>query len=136
MPNMTLHRNFILRSKFGHAINFRTGKPTHVPPVCVAEAVAIGAQGVEDTVDVIGDEPKEEVHLAPHEREEHIMKAIEKLVARNERNDFTGAGLPDLRRMNALLDFEATKPERDMVWQKYQAIIAERDLMTPKDDDE
>lgn len=120
MPNFTLHRNFVLRSKFGHAINFRKGKPAWVPPVCVAEAVAIGAQPVDEDVDVIGDEPKV-VHLAPHEREEKIMEVILKLVARNERGDFTAAGLPDLRKMNGMLDFEATKPERDMVWQRYQA---------------
>lgn len=126
MPHFKLNRNHVLRTLLGHAINFRKGEPTWVPPACVNEAVAIGAEAVDGDVDVLGPEVEEKPPLAPHEREAQIMAAIERLVERNERNDFTGAGLPDLRKMNAMLDFEATKPERDMVWQKYQAAVAEK----------
>jgi hypothetical protein len=92
MPKFTLHRNYVMRTKYGHAINFRKGVATHVPPTCVAEAVSIGAQPADATVDVLGEEADDQIVLEPHERESKIYAAIEDLVARNERGRFYGLG--------------------------------------------
>jgi hypothetical protein len=135
MPEFTLHRNFVLRTTKGHAINFRKGKPTYVPPMCVPDAVAIGAQALDGDADVLGEEVAEPIPLTQPERDAKIREAIETMVGRNERNDFTGSGLPDIRKMNALTGFEVSKRERDRVWQAYQADVAEATLINPQDDE-
>jgi hypothetical protein len=76
MPEFTLHRNFVLRTTKGHAINFRKGKPTYVPPMCVPDAVAIGAQAVDGDADVLGEEVAEPIPLTQPERDAKIREAI------------------------------------------------------------
>jgi len=125
MPEFTLHRNFLLRTTKGHTIRFEKDKPTFVPPVCVPDAVAIGAVAVEGAVDVLPDEAPEPAILTPDQRKAKIREAIETMVARNERNDFTASGLPDLRKMNPLLGFDISSKERDDAWMEYRAEQAE-----------
>lgn len=121
MPKFTLHRNFVLRTTKGHAIAFVKGQPVEVPNVCVPDAVAIGAVAVNSTEgDVLGDEPEPEVVLTPAERKAKVFEAFKVMEERAERSDFTGNGMPDNRRIPAILGFEITKKERDTYWQNYR----------------
>lgn len=125
MPQFTLHRNFILRTTKGHAIQFKKGQPTNVPPVIVPDAVAIGAIPVDSSVDVLGAEEKEQIPLTPAERKEIVFKAFDTMKGRSERLDFTASGLPNAKRLPALTGFEVTSKERDDYWVEYRAIEQE-----------
>lgn len=120
MPHMTLHRNFVLRTTKGHAIRFKKGEPSLVPAVCVEDAVAIGAIAVEDgEADVI---PEEEVApvLTPTERLAEINKAFVTMTRRQERNDFTGNGIPNIKKLEQIVGFEVHSKERDSAWKAFR----------------
>lgn len=126
MPFFTLHRNFILRTTKGHSVEFKKGERAWVPPACVPDAVAIGAvpeDGREG--DVLGDEPTPVVTLEPDQRKAKLFDAFDKLVARQERGDFTAAGLPHLKRLETLVGFEVYNKERDEAWMAYSQAKAE-----------
>ena len=81
MPLFTLHRNHLMRTTKGHAIKFEKGKPVHVPPICVNDAVAIGAIAVDGDVDVLGEEEEVAIQLTPAERKAAIFGAFRTIVA-------------------------------------------------------
>jgi hypothetical protein len=119
MPQFTLHRNYTLRSTKGRSIAFVKDEPTYVPPFMVPEVVAIGGRAVDEDVDILPDDT-EETPLTPEQRAVAVREAIEKLVRRNERGDFTGSGLPDVRRLSAEVGFSVHSAERDKMWLAYQ----------------
>lgn len=120
MPMFTLHRHYLLRTTKGHTIKFLKGKPTFVPPLCVEDAVAIGAVPENEADgDVLGEEVVEVV-LSPAERKTKIRAAIEVMVRRNERNDFTGNGMPHLKKLEALTGFDVHSREREKIWQEFR----------------
>ena len=119
MPLFTLHRNYVLRTTKGHAISFVKDKPTNIPPVCVEDAVAIGARPVEGDADNINEAP-EPIILSSAERKERVFKAFRIMKARNERLDFTGTGIPNAKRLPQLLGFDITTKERDVYWQEFR----------------
>lgn len=117
MPYFTLHRNFTLRTTKGHTAVFVKDEPTWVPPMCVPDAVAIGAVS-QDTVDILGEESPV-VHLSPEEKEAKLFAAFEIMLNRSERSDFTASGAPHVKRLTKLCEFEVTNRERDSAWQTY-----------------
>jgi hypothetical protein len=120
MPQMTLHRNFVLRTTKGHSVRFVKGEPVLVPPICVEDAVAIGAIPVkEGEGDVIPEEPVVPV-LTQAERTAKINEALETMVKRQERNDFTGNGLPSTKKLEQLVGFEVHSRERDSAWKAFR----------------
>lgn len=126
MPLFTLHRNYILRTIKGHTIGFVKGKPTHVPPACIEDAVAIGAVPVDEKDgDVLGEEIKAQPSMTPDERKTKVFEAFGIMKARRERSDFTASGIPDARRLPALTGFELTSKERDAYWLEYRALEQE-----------
>jgi hypothetical protein len=120
MPMFTLHRSFILRTTKGHSIGFVKGVPSWVPPICIEDAVAIGAQPVEEGVSVLPPENAPVVELTPEQREQKLFKAFELLLARNERGDFTASNQPHCKKLTAIVDFEVPIPERDEAWRKFR----------------
>lgn len=124
MPFFSLHRNHILRTTKGHTIEFKKGVPVWVPPMCVPDAVAIGAVSDEE-VDVLGEEAKPVVTIPPEERKVKLFEAFDSLLNRNERGDFTASGLPHVKKLEALVGFEVSNRERDTVWQEYSQAKAE-----------
>lgn len=118
MPFFTLHRNFTLRTTKGFTINFVKGEPVWVPPMCVPDAVAIGAVS-DEAVDVLGEEAKPVVQLSPDERKGKLFHAFDVLLARNERGDFTASGLPHNRKLEELCGFDITNKERDAAWMEF-----------------
>jgi len=125
MPLFTLHRNYLLRTTKGHAIKFEKGKPVHVPPICVNDAVAIGAIAVDGDVDVLGEE--EEVVIPPTaaERKAKVFEAFRTMAGREIREDFTASGVPNAKRLPALMGFEITSKERDAYWLEFRASAQE-----------
>lgn len=121
MPLFTLHRNYVLRTTKGHTIGFKKGEPTHVPPPCVDDAVGIGAIPVDPKDgDVLGDEVVPQPSLSPSERKAKVFEAFGIMKMRNERGDFTASGIPNAKRLPALLGFELTSKERDAYWMEYR----------------
>lgn len=118
MPYFTLHRTHVLRTTKGHSIGFVKGERTWVPPVCVPDAVAIGAVPEEEGVDVIGEE-KVQIDLSPEERKAKLFAAFKTLLDRNTRGDFGANGLPTTRRLEELVGFEVTNKERDATWLEF-----------------
>ena len=121
MPLFTLHRNHTLRTTKGHTIVFVKGEPVWVPPVCVQDAVSIGALPQERIPDVLGDEPQPVVQLSIEDRDAKIRKAIVVLMERNDRGDFTASGLPSIKKLSDITGFDVTNSLRDTVWIAYTA---------------
>lgn len=116
MPEFTLHRNFVLRTTKGHAVRFEKNKPVFVPAVCVEDAVAIGAVAVVDGDGDVIPEEVVEIALTAAERKNKITEALMVMVRRQERSDFTGNGLPSMKKLEALTGFEVHSKERDSAW--------------------
>jgi len=116
MPQLVLSRNFTLATKRGHMITFKKGQPTWVPPSCVHDAAAIGAEDINGKVDPLGAEAGVVIPLSAAERNGQINAALSKLVARNEREDFTGSGAPNRAVLNNMLGFRVDKKELETLW--------------------
>jgi hypothetical protein len=123
MPLFVLHRNHILRTTKGHTIRFEKKRATHVPNVCVADAVAIGAVAVDSDVDVLGDEKVAPIPLTPDERKAQVFAAFATMSRREERLDFTASGVPDAKRVAAMTGFDVTARDRDKYWTEYKAEV-------------
>lgn len=125
---MVLGRSYTLATTKGHMIRFTKDLPVYVPPVCVPDAVAIGASPIEG--EPIPDlTPKEVVEntgpTEPAEREKELQGAIEKLVRTNARKDFTAAGLPSTDAMTRVLGYDVTAAERNTAWLLYSNLKAQ-----------
>ena len=127
---MVLNRNFTHASVYGHAVRFVKDKPTVVPNVIVRECVALGAVRADGKDAVV--EAKVSAKTAPEnvdDRMDAVLAAIEVMTERNERNDFTGTGLPNLNALSKQVGFRVDKTELARVWQERanRIILAERD---------
>ena len=131
MPMMTLRRTFRLATTKGHSVQFVADTPIFVPSSIAAEAVAIGAIAVDGTdIDITPKGPPQR-NAGPAEaaeREAEILEAINLLVQRNARDDFTAGGSPKARALSALLGYEAERREVDEVWSKRAEMIAAGEL--------
>jgi hypothetical protein len=131
MPNFTLHRNYVMRTTHGHTISFEKGKATHVPPICVPDAIAIGAIPEDAKITALGEETPEAVPLNTDQRKAAIFAAFTTMSSRTERSDFTASGVPNAKRMFPLTGFEVTTTERDARWVEYKAKLqADKDQDT------
>ena len=122
MPLFTLHRNFCLRTTKGHTISFEKGRAVHVPPICVPDAIGIGAVPVDKSVNVLGDEDEAEVILTPAERKAAVFDAFRQMKARDKREDFTASGVPNAKRLFPITGFEVTSKARDEYWMEFRTI--------------
>lgn len=117
-------RDRVVTSVLGHSIEFKKGEPTYVPPALHAEVMSLGAEP-EDADMPDPRDPKVptgvEEPTDPTKRGEDILAAIELIAARNSREDFTAAGAPHLKVLNAMLGWNVSAPERDAQWLRFQA---------------
>lgn len=125
MPFFTLHRTHTLRTTKGHTISFVKGEPAWVPPMCVPDAVAIGAVAQDEAVDVLGEEKAPPVQLNADERQAKLFAAFETMLSRTERSDFTASGLPHAKKLTEMVGFDVGNRERDSAWQAYTQAKAE-----------
>jgi len=115
---LILNKNHILTSTLGHAIAFRKGVPTHVPPIMYSAAIAIGAvpEDGSDPDVLVEAPPTSGAPLDPVERELAIRKAVDNVVARNERLDFTAAGVPTVGAVGDRLGWKPSAREIAQEW--------------------
>lgn len=127
MPMMKLHRSFRLATLKGHSIRFEKEVPVFVPNEVVAEAVAIGAVAVDGAeIDVTPKEPPKP-NAGPaeaQERENQILDAINQIVVKNDREDFTAGGIPKDKAISALVGYRVAKSEVATVWLKRAEMMA------------
>jgi hypothetical protein len=120
MPEFILNRNYMLTTTSGRSIQFVKGKPVHVPPMMVRDAVAIGATPADGSeVDVLDPDP---VDLVPKDmitRAENIYEAVVKIVAAGGRKDFTSAGSPHIKAVTRVLGWEPDPREIAKAWTDY-----------------
>lgn len=119
LPKLVTNRNVTLTSIYGHSIAFRAGVPTHVPPIVYQECLALGAIP-EDGVPVDPDAGRPVVGASPTDpgiRTTDIRKAIDILMGRNERGDFTAAGQPSIAAVSKIVDYKVSSKEIASAWQ-------------------
>lgn len=122
MAEYVLNRNFVLRSMTGHSVNFVKNVPTFVPALIEREARGIGAERVDGAnPDMLDPETPEVPPLSHDERAEQIRTAFALLVERNDSKDFTGAGVPSVKAVEKLVDFDVDRNELVALWQAYRA---------------
>jgi len=122
MAEYVLNRNFVLRSMTGHSVNFVKNVPTFVPALIEREARGIGAERVDGAnPDMLDPETPEVAPLSHDERAEQIRTAFALLVERNDSKDFTGAGVPSVKAVEKLVDFDVDRNEVVALWQAYRA---------------
>lgn len=122
MPQMVMGRNYILRTTAGHIVGFRKGEPVFVHPHVVDAAMAAGADFVE-----VAEKEKRQVEeaaaptpLSGDEREKRIFAAFHKMVTENSRDDFNGAGYPNMKPLREICGFAIDAAERNVMWEKYK----------------
>lgn len=116
--------NKTIITSVGYTFAFKADVPKNIPPLAVQECLAAGCHLVEGEKLTVG-EKKEVTALQGPEREDAICEAIKTLVARNERDDFTGAGKPDATKLSSLVGFVVYAAERDTLWVKTAAEIGD-----------
>lgn len=122
MAEYVLNRNFVLRSMTGHSVNFVKNVPTFVPALIEREARGIGAERVDGAnPDMLDPETPEVAPLSHDERAEQIRTAFALLTERNDSKDFTGAGVPSVKAVEKLVDFDVDRNELVALWQAYRA---------------
>lgn len=117
---LVLNRNFTLATTKGHVIEFKKGVPTNVPKAVYQEALSIGAQPPDGNEPVVEDDRKKDAAPQdPAERNPLILAAIEAIIERNEREDFTAAGSPTVDAVSKEVGFKVSAREIAGQWQAY-----------------
>lgn len=114
-------RDRTIVSKLGHAVHFPAKEPTYAPPALHTQVLEAGGEPADEMEDPrTAEKPK-----APNEptdpgtRGTDVFSAIEMLVERNGREDFTAAGAPHLKALHGLLGWTPSAAERDEQWVKF-----------------
>ncbi len=126
------NRNIVIRSKFGHAIEFVKGEPTYVPPAIrelVMEKGILPVDGEGKPVDpaeneVVVTPPR--ILLAPDDGDEleaAVLVVIKAIVARNNADDFAGGGHPSARAVTASLGYKVDQKTVKKVWEANREAI-------------
>ena len=110
-----MHRDYVLRTKFGHSIHFKLDDndqpiPTHVPYICIEEAQKVGAIPAEGTPKM-PDKPVERNDPVGQERHELITGAIEQILERNDAKDFTAGMVPKADAVKKIVGFTVDRSE-------------------------
>jgi hypothetical protein len=109
-----MHRDRVVASVYGHAVEFKKGVATHVPSIMHKEVLAAGGIPEEELVD---DAPKRATEPTdPVERANAIKAVITELLELGRREDFTAAGSPHAKIISAKLGWNVDNKERDGVW--------------------
>jgi len=108
---MVMNRNYSLGSVLGHRINFVKGRQTPVPKVLIEEAIAVGAERV-DGLATFADAKPGVQPISPDARAEAVRKALDMVIEKNDRDDFTAAGNPSLKSLERITGFKVDKLEQ------------------------
>lgn len=121
--NFILNRNRILATTKGHTIEFKKNEPTHVPPECHEEALAIGAQPETEIEEKAETGPRRPD--TAEQVEAQVFAAFEKLMLSNGREEFTAGGAPHPKAVSTILGWKLDAKERDTLWTKFQQLSKE-----------
>lgn len=122
MAQYVLNRNYTLRSLTGHSVAFVKGVPTFVPAMIEREARGLGAECVDGAnPDMLDPETPVVAPLTHDERADQIRAAFALLVERNDTKDFTGAGVPSVKAVEKMVDFDVDRNEVISLWQAFKA---------------
>ena len=113
-------RNMTVASTSGRSVEFKKGVATYAPPQMHAELIAVGIVPTEEIPEP-EDTGEVQAPTVPAEREAAVFEAIEKLLLRGKRGDFTGTGSPHAAVLSKELGWDIDAKERDVLWQKFQA---------------
>lgn len=113
-------RNMTVASISGRSVEFKKGIATYAPDQMHAELIAVGIVPAEEIPEP-ADDGKVHAPTVPAEREAAVFEAIEKLVLRAKRGDFTGTGSPHAAVLSKELGWDIDAKERDVLWHKFQA---------------
>lgn len=124
MPQMVMARNYILRTTLGHTIGFKKGEPVFVHPVAVELAMAAGAEFsvAKDKEQHIKEEAEAPTPISIDEREKRMMDAFRAMVLENNRDDFNGAGYPNVKPLRERVGFAVDAAERTVMWEKFRTL--------------
>ena len=125
MPLYTLNRDYTLRTVDG-VISFTKGEPTWVTQAMVRHAVSIGAEPKGgDKPELINSAVSTKPALSHDERRTMIFLAFEQIESVNDTKDFTGAGVPTVKAVEKLTEFDVDRVEITEAWAEYRASKAE-----------
>lgn len=111
----TMQRDRVVASTTGHAVAFKKGVPTYVPPEMHSEVLEMGAEPETEIPET--QKPAGAAPVDPGERRALIAKAMEDIVLANNRDDFTAAGSPHNKAVSLKVGFQVDARERDKVWE-------------------
>lgn len=115
----TMFRNRTVATSRGHVIEFVKGVATHVPAECYDEVIAAGAIPEDELPDAEVAENAEPND--PAERRAAVFDAFDKIVLRNNRDDFAASGAPNAKALNNLLGWPVEAKERITTWNQYKS---------------
>lgn len=116
-----LHRDHVHASTMGLSIEFKKGEPTLVPKEMWPEVVAIGAIP-EDEAGYEGERKVDAVPTDPEVRQQAIIGAFEKILSKNDREDFTSGGAPHMKTIAKIVGFSISANERDEAWLTFKQV--------------
>lgn len=122
---MVLDRRATLRHISGQSVQFEPGVPIGIAPQLVKTAIGMGAKMVDgNTPDLSEDQPTpvNRGPIDPEERMEEIVEVVEKMIDRNDRDEWTGTGTPNVQRVTELLGYKVQKDEVVDAFAKARAV--------------
>jgi hypothetical protein len=117
---MVMNRNFTVRSTLGHMITFEKGVPMPVPELMVRACGEHGATRV-DGDDVFApppEAPRQKQAVDPGERLADVRAAIERIIERNDVNDFTAGNSPKTPAVSKEVGYKVDYTEVTRAWQQ------------------
>lgn len=117
--NFVMNRTRVVETTKGHMIGFVKGVPTFVPYSCYDEVQAAGAVPEEELPE---DPVKAAADPQGQDRDALIAAAIEEIVLKNAREDFTAAGVPHAKVISHKVGFQVDAHERDAAWTKFNTV--------------
>ena len=124
---MTLDRNFTVRSTLGHMITFKKGVPLTIPAVMVRTCAEIGAKradGVDAmTAEIVEAKPTQPID--PGHRLEDVRAAIEQIIERNDIDEFTAGGTPKTAAVTSEAGYKIDQAEVTRAWKQRNEELAE-----------
>ncbi|MDQ8046831.1 MAG: hypothetical protein REI11_19665 [Patulibacter sp.] len=113
----TMMRDRVVASTFGHAVGFKKGVATHVPPSMYEEVQAAGAIPEDELPEPTSKSPE----LTSEDRKLLLQAALEDIVKRNDSKDFTAGGMPHVKVVSEKAGFSVDADERDAAWAAFNA---------------
>lgn len=125
MPYYILNRTYNLHTTLG-GVSFVKGEPAWVIPPLEKAVISIGAVRAEgETPEIIEDAPPPKIAPTGSDRNDSIFTAFQIIMDRNEAKDFTAAGVPTIKAVEKLTEFDVDRTEIIELWGEFKVMQAE-----------